>query len=118
MPGESVINYLEDIVICLFQVSNDQLALQQRQIALEGRGKNVGSCMRRDTHLGLSCEHASIEPQIAGDFNQLDVGGHLLAHRYLDKVSRNVRSSQKGRLGAIAEDNNIVRERVCLGWMP
>ena len=113
VPGGSVIKYLEDIVICLFQASSDRFALQQRQIALEGRRKNVGLYKRCDTH--LSCEHASIEPQIAGDFDQLDVCGHLLAHRYLDDVSRDERSSRKGRLSTIAEDNDIVREHVLDG---
>jgi len=102
--------YLEDIVVCLFQASGDWFALQQRQVALEGREKNVGLCTRCDTH--LSCEHASIEPEIARDVNQLDVCGHLLTHRYLDEVSRNERSSWKGRLSAIAEDNDIVGEHV------
>jgi hypothetical protein len=104
--GESVIigTYLDGIVTCHFQASSDQLALQQRQIALEGRGKNIGLCTRRDTH--LSCEHASIKPQIAGDFNQLEIGGTfwpILYSRYLDEVSRNERSSRKGRLGAITD---------------
>ena len=62
-----------------------------------------------------SCEHASIEPQITRDVNQLDVCGHLLAHRYLNEVSRNERSSGKGGLNTIAEDNNIVGEHVLDG---
>jgi len=61
-----------------------------------------------------SCEHASIEPQITRDVNQLDVCGHLLAPRYLDEVSRDEQSSRKGRLNAIAEGNNIVGEHVAM----
>jgi len=41
--------------------------------------------------------------------NQLGFCRHL-THRYLDEVSRNKRSSGKGRLNPIAEDNDTIGE--------
>jgi hypothetical protein len=63
----------------------------------------------------LPSEDASIKPQITRDINKLHICGHFLTQGNLDKVAGDERSSRKGRLRAITEDDDVSGEHVMYG---
>jgi hypothetical protein len=77
-----------------------------------GRRKNVIVHAQAHLKTHLSSEHASVEPQITRDINQLDVCGNLLTHDDVDEVAGDKGSSREGRLYAIAKDNDVIGEHV------